>query len=70
MLNTSFFFFEYFFKKTRWLALPDNRNLVLSIHVADVVLKSLKINEVGAKTIIYIFIMSRWPKSLKYRNFK
>ena len=32
--------------KTRRLALPDNRNFVLSIHVAGVVLKSLKINEV------------------------
>ena len=31
--------------------MPDNRNFVLSIHVAGVVLKSLKINEVGAKTI-------------------
>ena len=37
-------------KNTR-LALPDNRNFVLSIHVAGVVLKSLKINEVGGKTI-------------------
>ena len=31
-------------KNTRWLPLPDNRNFVLSIHVAGVVLKSLKIN--------------------------
>ena len=31
--------------------MPDNRNFVLSIHVGGVVLKSLKINEVGGKTI-------------------
>ena len=31
--------------------MPDNRNFVLSIHVAGVILKSLKINEVGAKSI-------------------
>ena len=63
MLNTSFFFFEDAIssKNTR-LALPDNRNFVLSIHVAGVVLKSLKINEVGGKTIYLL--------SLKYRNFK
>ena len=28
-----------------------NKNFVLSIHVAGVVLKSLRINEVGGKTI-------------------
>ena len=53
MLNTSFFFFEDAItsKSTRRLALPDNRNFVFSIHVAGVVLKSLKINEMGGKTI-------------------
>ena len=30
--------------------MPDNINFVLSIHVAGMVLKSLKINEVGPKT--------------------
>ena len=33
------------------LALSDNINFVLSILAAGVVLKSLKINEVGGKTI-------------------
>ena len=33
------------------LPLPDNRNFVLTIHVPGVVLQSLKINEVGARTI-------------------
>ena len=31
--------------------MPDNRDFVLSIHVPGVVLKSLKINGVGARTI-------------------
>ena len=39
------------FINSRSLALPDNRNVVLSIHVPGVVLKSLKINGVGARTI-------------------
>ena len=41
------FFLYHNFINTR-LDLPDNRNLVLSIHVPGVVLKSLKLNEVGA----------------------
>ena len=36
---------------SRRLGLPDNRNFVLGIYVVGVVLKSLKINEVGGKTI-------------------
>ena len=31
--------------------MPDNRNFVLSIHMPGVVLQSLKINEVGARTL-------------------
>ena len=37
------------------LALPDNRNFVLSRHVPGVVLKSLKINGVGARTICLLY---------------
>ena len=53
MLNTSYFFLEDAItsKNTRRLTLTDNKNFALSIHVAGVVLKSLKINEVGGKTI-------------------
>ena len=52
MLNTSFFLFEDAITfNTRRLALSDNRNFVLSIHVPGVALKSLKILEMGARTI-------------------
>ena len=55
MLITSFFSLKMPSLQNARLALPDNRNFVLSIHVAGVVVKSLKINEVGGKTI-YILL--------------